>query len=221
LHVAEAHLRADAAPVSRRLCEQGSGSRLFTGFESCIDDKGGAIHHALSGKFPPDALVMHTTDKQAFIAMTMGEFDERLTPEEMLRKQVGDQRLAMEESFKQAGYPAVTAVIPGQPAKRVALIVKDKQVFMFVAAVKGRGSLESEDNQFLSLIHSFRALTKAELKLAQPAVIHVVTVKPGETLESLARTADLPEDKTARIRLLNGLYPAGEVKPGDMLKLVR
>ncbi|SDU29477.1 Putative Zn-dependent protease [Pseudomonas pohangensis] len=169
----------------------------------------------------PDALVMHTADKQAFIAMTMGEFDERLTPEEMLRKQVGDQRLAMEESFKQAGYPAVTAVIPGQPAKRVALIVKDKQVFMFVAAVKSRGSLESEDNQFLSVIHSFRALTKAELKLAQPAVIHVVTVKPGETLESLARTADLPEDKTARIRLLNGLYPAGEVKPGDMLKLVR
>jgi predicted Zn-dependent protease len=169
----------------------------------------------------PDAVVIHTADKQAFIAMTMGEYDERLTPEEMLRKQVGDQRLSMEESFKQSGFSAVTAVIPGNPAKRVGLIVKNKETFMFVAAVKSGGSLESEDSQFMAVIHSFRALSKAELKLAQPAVIHVVDVKAGDTLESLARTADLPDDKAARIRLLNGLYPGGEVKPGDMLKLVR
>ena len=169
----------------------------------------------------PDAVVIHTADKQAFIAMTMGQFDERLTPEEMLRKQVGDQRLSMEESFKQNGFPAVTAVIPGNPAKRVGLVVKNKEAFMFVAAVKSGGSLESEDSQFMAVIHSFRALSKAEHKLAQPAVIHVVDVKAGETLESLAQTADIPEDKAERIRLLNGLYPSGEVKPGDMLKLVR
>lgn len=169
----------------------------------------------------PDALVIHTVDKQAFIALTMGAYDERLTPEEMLRKAIGDQRLSMEESFQQAGFSGVTAVIPGQPAKRVALIVKKKEAFMFVAAVKGRGSLESEDDKFMAVIHSFRSLTKEELKLAQPAVIHVVEVKPGESLESLAQTADLPDDKLARIRLLNGLYPSGEVKPGGMLKLVR
>ena len=169
----------------------------------------------------PDAVVIHSADQQAFIALTMGEFDEGLTPEEMLRKMVGDQRLAMQESFKQGGFSAVTAVAAGNPARRVALIVKDKQVFMFVAAVKGRGSLESEDSQFMAVIHSFRALKKAELKLAQPAVIHVIEVKAGQSLESLAKTADLPDDKVARIRLLNGLYPSGEVKPGDMLKLVR
>lgn len=169
----------------------------------------------------PDAVIIHTPDKQAFIALTLGEFDERLTPEEMLRKQVKGQRLAMEESLKQAGLTGVTAVIPGQPARRVALIVHNKQAFMFVGAVKGRGSLESEDDQFMAVIGSFRPLTKDELKLAQPAVIHVVAVKPGDSLESLAKTADLPGDKTARIRLLNGLYPNGEVITGDMLKLVR
>lgn len=169
----------------------------------------------------PDALIIHSADKQAFIALTMTGYDERLTPEEMLRKEVGDQRLAMQDSFKQTGFAGVTAVIPGQPARRVALIVKKKEAFMFVAAVKGRGSLESEDDQFMAVIHSFRPLTKEELRLAQPAMIHVVQVKPGQSLESLAQTADLPGDKVARIRLLNGLYPSGEAKPGSMLKLVR
>ncbi len=169
----------------------------------------------------PDAVVLHTADQQAFIALTMGNFDERLTPEEMLRKEAGDQRLTMQESFKQAGLEGVTAVIPGQPAKRVALIVKNKQAYMFIAAVKGRASLESEDGQFLSVIRSFRALTAQDKKMAKPAVIHVVQVRPGETLESLARTADLTGDKVARIRLLNGLYPNGMVSPGESLKLVR
>ena len=169
----------------------------------------------------PDALVMHTVDKQAFIALTMADYDERLTPEEILRKEVGNQRLSMQESFNQAGFSGATAVVPGQPAKRVAVIVKNKEAFMFVAAVKDRGSLESQDDQFMAVIHSFRALTKEQLKLAQPAVIHVVAVKSGQSVESLAQTADLPGDKAARIRLLNGLYPSEKVKPGALLKLVR
>ena len=92
---------------------------------------------------------------------------------------------------------------------------------MFVAAVKGRGSLESEDHQFMSVINSFKPLTDKEKQLAKPAVIQVVQVKPGESLESLAKAVDLTGDKVARIRLLNGLYPAGEVAPGSYLKLVR
>ncbi|MBF7729890.1 M48 family metalloprotease [Pseudomonas sp. N040] len=169
----------------------------------------------------PDAVVIHTADQQAFVALKMGEFDARLTPEEMLRKQVGDQRLAMQESFQRDGLSGVTAVIPGQPARRVALIVKGQQVYMFIGVVKAPGSLESEDNQFMAVINSFRALTAKEKALAQPVRIHVVQVKPGETLESLAGSADLPGDKVARIRLLNGLYPSGEVAPGSMLKLAR
>lgn len=168
----------------------------------------------------PDAVVFHTPDQQAFIAMTMARFDSRLTPEEMLRKQVGSQRLALQESFTQAGLQGTTAVIPGQPAKRVALLVRNQEAFMFVAAVKGRGSLESEDDQFMSVISSFKPLTAKEKQLARPAVIQVVKVSPGETLESLARGVDLPGDKVARIRLLNGLYPNGEAKPGSYIKLV-
>ena len=169
----------------------------------------------------PDAVVIHTADKQAFVALTLGEYDERLTAEEMLRRQAGDQRLSMQESIRVNGLEGVTAVIPGQPARRVALIVKDRQSFMFVAAVKGRGSLESEDPRFMAVINSFKPLTQQEKELARPVVIHVVQVKPGDSVESLARTAELTGDKVAKIRLLNGLYPKGVVKPGDSLKLVR
>lgn len=169
----------------------------------------------------PDALIFHTPDQQAFIALTMGKFDERLTPEEMLRRQAGNQRLAMVESISRPGLSGTMAVIPGKPAKRVALVVKDQQVFMFVAQVKGGGSLETEDDRFRGVINSFNPLTAKEKQLAKPATIHIVQVKPGETVESLASGVDLPGDKVAKIRLLNGLYPTGVAKPGSFLKLVR
>ena len=52
---------------------------------------------------------------------------------------------------------------------------------MFVAAVKGRGSLESEDPRFMAVINSFKPLTQQEKELARPVVIHVVQVRPGRS----------------------------------------
>lgn len=53
--------------------------------------------------------------------MKLVPHDSRLTPAEFLRKNAG-QRLAQEESLKQAGLNGYTAVVPGNPARRVAVI---------------------------------------------------------------------------------------------------
>ena len=170
----------------------------------------------------PDAIIIHTDDEQAFIAMSLASMDERLTAEEALRQKVGNQRLAMSEPLQQKGLDGVTAVIPGRPAKRVALIVKGKQAYQFVASVKGGGSLESEDPRFLEVIRSFRPMTKADAKLAAPIELHMVKVKPGDAMESLAKSVSgLSGDPVARLRLLNGLYPSGQPEPGSLVKVLR
>ena len=64
-------------------------------------------------------------------------------------------------------------------------------------------------------------MTRAERKEAQPLRLHMVKVKPGQTLEALAKHSKLPGDALKALRLLNNLYPAGQPRAGDWLKVVR
>ncbi|MHB9796655.1 M48 family metalloprotease [Pseudomonas sp. MT3] len=169
----------------------------------------------------PTALVGFTADQQAYIGMKLVQRDGQLTPAEFLRKGAGG-RLAGEESFKQAGLDVATGVVPGSPARRVAVIYQKERAYLFVGAVKGRASLETVDDQFLQVIRSFRPMRADEKKLAQPRRIDVVQVKSGQTVEEFAKAGPgLESDAINRIRLLNDLYPIGQPKSGDWLKVVR
>src|SRR3989344_347709 len=132
----------------------------------------------------PDALIGHTADQQAFIAMTLEDNPQQLTPAELLRQRVGGQRLVAGVELQQAGLKGYSAVIPGTAAKRVAVIQYGPRVYLFVAAVRGRASLETQDEQFLSVIKSFRPMTSAEFQQAQPLRLQMVQVKPGQTIET-------------------------------------
>ncbi|WP_341305447.1 M48 family metalloprotease [Pseudomonas sp. TMP25] len=169
----------------------------------------------------PDALIGHSADQQAFVALTLEDNPQNLPPLELLRQRVGGQRLVAGVELQQAGLKGYSAVIAGNAAKRVAIIQHGAQVYLFVAAVRGRASLESYDEQFLSVINSFRPMTGAERKEVKPLRLHMVKVKPGQTLEALANNSKLPGDAVKALRLLNNLYPSGQPRAGDWLKVVR
>ncbi|WP_044870826.1 M48 family metalloprotease [Pseudomonas sp. LFM046] len=172
----------------------------------------------------PDAVITHSPDQQAFIALTLDGQKPAMEPAEYLRRKARGQRLNMEEPLQLAGLQGATAVMPGSPARRVAVIYKDDKVYLFVGAIRNQASLESQDDNFMAVIRSFRPLKKEELALAQPLRLHVIQVKSGQTIASLARDSKLPgtqADLENRIRLLNNLYPIGEPKPGDWLKVLR
>lgn len=169
----------------------------------------------------PDVLIGHSADEQAFIAMTLEAADKRLTPAEFLRKRAGSQRLVAGEALQVGVLQGYTAVLPGQSARRVAVIYRGDSAFLFVAAVKGRASLETEDERFLSVIRSFRALTAQERKLAQPVRLQLVRAKAGQRLANLVGQGAAAEGGEARLRLLNNLYPSGEPRAGDWVKTLR
>lgn len=169
----------------------------------------------------PDALIGHTADQQAFIALTLEDNPQKLPPAELLRQRVGNQRLVAGVELQQAGLQGYSAVIPGSAAKRVAVIQHGARAYLFVAAVRGRASLESQDEQFLSVIKSFRSMTRAEKKEAQPLRLHMLKAKSGQTIEALAKGSKLPGDALKTLRLLNDLYPSGQPRAGDWLKVVR
>lgn len=151
--------------------------------------------------------------------MTLEDNPQKLAPAELLRQRVGGQRLVAGAELQQAGLTGYSAVLPGNAAKRIAVIQHGARAYLFVAAVRGQASLESQDAQFLSVIKSFRPMTATEYKQAQR--LQLVKVKPDQTLESLAKDSPLSGDAVKALRLLNNLYPSGQPRPGDWLKVVR
>lgn len=169
----------------------------------------------------PDVLIGHTPDEQAFIAMTLEAVEKGLSPAEFLRKRAGNQRLVAGEELKLGALQGYTAVLQGQAARRVAVIYRGDNAYLFVAAVKGRASLETEDQRFLDVIRSYRPLKAAERKLAEPVRLRLVRAKTGQGISALAKDSPLAVDGEAQLRLLNGLYPSGEPRPGEWLKTLR
>lgn len=51
--------------------------------------------------------------------------------------------------------------------------------------------------------------------------IRLMTARPGDTFASLARRTGIPKYAEQKLRLLNGLFPKGEPRPGQLIKIVQ
>lgn len=67
---------------------------------------------------------------------------------------------------------------------------------------------------------SWRPLSPAEARAAQPLRLRVVEARSGDTVESLARRMAFDRLAVERFRVLNDLGPGEAVRPGERVKLV-
>jgi predicted Zn-dependent protease len=73
---------------------------------------------------------------------------------------------------------------------------------------------------FISMIRSLRRITPAEAAAIRPRIIHVETVRPGDTLQSLSSRMAYRDFKLERFLSLNGLSATSRLTPGQRVKLV-
>lgn len=73
---------------------------------------------------------------------------------------------------------------------------------------------------FDPLFGSFHRLTERERAGLRPRVIEVVTVRPGDTVQSLAERMAVEELKTERFLAMNDIAPDERLRPGQKVKLV-
>ena len=72
----------------------------------------------------------------------------------------------------------------------------------------------------LAIIESFRPLHPQERNAGEQRYVRYIQVPRGATMSSLAASIRLP-DAEAQLRLLNGLYPNGEPRTGDWIKVIQ
>jgi predicted Zn-dependent protease len=73
---------------------------------------------------------------------------------------------------------------------------------------------------FGQMVGSLRRLSTAEAQAIRPRVIDVVTVRPGETVQTLASRMAYQDLQLERFLVLNSLSANSQLRPGDKVKLV-
>jgi len=116
------------------------------------------------------------------------------------------------------GFPAATARAKGAPwSFRLYAVRFGSDVYRFIFAAKN--ATAETDRAFKEAIQTFRRMSLKEIRETRPLHLKIVTVKPGDTVETLAARMPL-HHPVERFRVLNGLEPGQQPKPGDQVKLV-
>jgi len=90
------------------------------------------------------------------------------------------------------------------------------RVYHFITITPGG----SGAGAFTPMINSLRKISVAEAAAIRPRIMDVVTVRPGDTVQSLASRMAYRDFKVDRFLSLNGLAPNSPLAPGQKVKLV-
>ncbi|MBI5261071.1 MAG: M48 family metalloprotease [Bradyrhizobium sp.] len=117
------------------------------------------------------------------------------------------------------GFPAAAATAKGDQWQfKVYALRFGSDVYRFIFASRQK-TTESERNA-RETVNSFRRLTLEEIQAARPLRIKVITVQPGDTVESLSHRMTGVDRPVERFRVLNGLDKHAQVKVRDRVKIV-
>lgn len=99
---------------------------------------------------------------------------------------------------------------------RVGMVTRGNQAFVLM----GQGKSYIPNQSFFDVAESIRRLRPDEQKLAKGRNIKLVKAKRGDTIAKLAKRSNLSTYAESQLRLINDLYPSGEPKAGQYMKII-
>jgi predicted Zn-dependent protease len=91
-----------------------------------------------------------------------------------------------------------------------------QRVYYFVMLTPGGYGV----GPFAPMVNSLRRITAAEAAAIRPRIMHIETVRPGDSVQSLASRMAYRDFRLERFLSLNGLAPNTPLVPGRKVKLV-
>ena len=168
----------------------------------------------------PQNIVARSPGSEALIDLRSGGAAQG-SPEEILRKRLnlgsGTQVTPTEVNGLTAAVVNVT--LKGGPT-RVMCVFLEKSAYLLAAQAKTSAAFSQFQEELESSLASFHPIMSEEKALARPLRLRVIIAREGETFAVLARKSPLGRFAEGHLRVLNGLYPAGEPVAGQKLKIV-
>ncbi|HEY7840592.1 MAG TPA: M48 family metalloprotease, partial [Gammaproteobacteria bacterium] len=186
-------------------------------------------------RFPPawqihnlsDRLIAVSPGQDAYLQVTLVRVDPKSSPAEVFSKNMKIERLGSEQALKIHGLPAHTGTTPvntgvGQRLARITVIQMGGRAFVVQGVTKSPAGFGRYDAAFVDTAQTFRPLTREERQLAsKDQRVRVFQANEQTTFENLAKTSPLEKFPEEQIRLINGAYPRGEIRPGEVMKTVQ
>jgi len=113
----------------------------------------------------------------------------------------------------------VSTTINGRPTRAACVFHRDTAFLIGTQARTAAGFTQHQEAIEASLM-SIHALTNEERAFARPLRLRVITAQTNTTFAELARRSPLGSFAEGHLRVINGLYPAGEPVAGQPLKIV-
>ncbi len=167
-------------------------------------------------------IITSSEDADAAVALRLARAPKDVSYRDFLSSAMGVTTLFQGQALEQNGLKGYTGVIAGgngESRRRVAVLQRGSVAYVFEARVEDDRGFTDSDQQFVTLIESFRPMKPEERSAGKRRYISWVQVEPGETFASIARRVRLP-DAEGELRLMNGYYPKGEPRAGDWIKIV-
>jgi predicted Zn-dependent protease len=172
--------------------------------------------------FPPDWHVQNQPDKlfalspqaNAIIQLRMQDHPSG-SPEDFTQRLVGSAYTVESRSINHL--PAAIATLPAATA---GVIYLDDKAYILEGKAQSPEIFDSWRRDMLDTIKSFHAMGVAEREQARPLSITLIKPRAGDTYAELARRSPLGKQAESYLRLINGDYPQGEPRPGQLVKVV-
>jgi predicted Zn-dependent protease len=193
--------------------------------------RGNALLHEKLGiavQFPQGWRVQNQPDRVAAInpqgtaLVELRPGPKNTAPMDALQKALKLDQGARFESGNVNGNPAAFAAgaLQGKPVLAAAINHNGGQ-YLFAALAKDANAYNQNRNEMKAAINSFHTLSAEERQRAKPHAIRVIKAQSGVTMAQLAAQSPLGNSAEAQLRLMNDLYPSGEPKPGQMIKIIQ
>jgi len=105
--------------------------------------------------------------------------------------------------------------------QEIGIVFRLGEVFLFRGEVPDSEDAKAFAVKFRGAMAGLRAMTIEDLRVANSQRIKVIEAKPGDTFAKLAKGAAIGASGDELLRVINGLYPNGEPRAGDLIKVVQ
>ena len=163
------------------------------------------------------AVVASAPDGGASVTIRLRRRDTGSTPQKVLEATASGE-LSAGSTLLQSGLDGYTAVASaGGVRKRLAVIDLGTLSYLFEGEA---ADFDARDPQLRAIIESFRAMHPQEKSSSDGRYVRYIQVPRGADMQSLAASVRV-DDAEGYLRLINDMYPRGEPRTGDWIKVIQ
>lgn len=163
------------------------------------------------------AVVVKAPDSGASLTISLRRKDSTSTPQKILESaatgELSDGRVLLQSGLD--GYSAVASA--SGVRKRLAVIDLGSLSYLFEGETD---NFDVRDAELVALIESFRGMHPKEKTSGKAQYVRYIQVPRGADLPSLATSVRIA-DAEGYLRLINNMYPRGEPRTGDWIKVIQ